>query len=594
MVNDVLNPRGYMFPGGHCPDVGLGGFLLQGGMGWNCKNWGWACENIVGVDVVSADGEVLYCNDKQNEELFWMVRGAGPGFPAIVTRFHLRVRPVYRGMLQSFFAWPMSSYKEVINWVTAISPDFDPSTEIIAVAQVLPGQSEHSICALFLSFSDTLEAGKQALAPANKTRPDGCIIQEIDQTTSLADQYINQAGANPESHRYCADNAYVTNDADVASVLEAAFTTLPHKKSFALYFAMNPCSRRQLPDMALSMQSDHYFALYTVWDDAADDDRCQAWVRETMKDVERHSVGAYLGDSDFQIRRTRFWADSNAKRLMELRRKWDPEGRICGYLDIEDVSGVDGLANLHEWKTVSDKSTAAPPSEAEPQVNGTITNSSKAPPSDDASSFVPGKFYLNGHQTETPLGTEDPTAGYMLNHLMLRIRIPKASLHFYVDLMGMRTIFVLNTGPMTVYYLGYPTTPEHRADPVRFATDTQPVMGTTKGLLELVHVHGSEVEGKDYKYNGGNEPPSLGFGHLGFQVPDVKATVDRLAEHGVEVVKSVGSSSRQSAGLTEWEAERGVGVGDLQDKFRAVLEKIAFVKDPDGYYLELLPQDLGK
>lgn len=37
MLNDVIGPKGYMFAGGHCPDVGLGGFLLQGGMGWNCK-----------------------------------------------------------------------------------------------------------------------------------------------------------------------------------------------------------------------------------------------------------------------------------------------------------------------------------------------------------------------------------------------------------------------------------------------------------------------------------------------------------------------------------------------------------------------------
>jgi FAD/FMN-containing dehydrogenase len=37
MLNESLGPKGLMFGGGHCPDVGLGGFLLQGGMGWNCK-----------------------------------------------------------------------------------------------------------------------------------------------------------------------------------------------------------------------------------------------------------------------------------------------------------------------------------------------------------------------------------------------------------------------------------------------------------------------------------------------------------------------------------------------------------------------------
>ena len=39
MLNNFIGPKGFMFAGGHCPDVGLGGFLLQGGMGWNCKVW---------------------------------------------------------------------------------------------------------------------------------------------------------------------------------------------------------------------------------------------------------------------------------------------------------------------------------------------------------------------------------------------------------------------------------------------------------------------------------------------------------------------------------------------------------------------------
>jgi hypothetical protein len=102
--------------------------------------------------------------------------------------------------------------------------------------------------------------------------------------------------------------------------------------------------------MALSMQSDHYFALYTVWEDLKDDERCQKWVKDIMTGVEKHSVGAYLGDSDFQVRRTKFWEDSQAGKLMDVRRKWDHEGLICGYLDEGDKSGVKGLENVHEWQ----------------------------------------------------------------------------------------------------------------------------------------------------------------------------------------------------------------------------------------------------
>ncbi len=169
------------------------------------------------------------------------------------------------------------------------------------------------------------EEARSALDIANRTRPEGASLEMINQPTSLANEYCNQAAANPSGHRYCAENAYIDNDADVAAVLEEAFTTLPHPKAFSLWYAMSPCSRRPLPDMALSMQSDHYFALYTVWEHESDDKRCQKWVKDIMKKVERHGVGAYLGDSDFQERRTKFWADENAFKLMQIRRDLDPK-----------------------------------------------------------------------------------------------------------------------------------------------------------------------------------------------------------------------------------------------------------------------------
>ena len=54
-----LEARGRFFPGGHCPTVGIGGFLLQGGQGWNCRGWGWAAEYVEAVDLVTAEGELV-------------------------------------------------------------------------------------------------------------------------------------------------------------------------------------------------------------------------------------------------------------------------------------------------------------------------------------------------------------------------------------------------------------------------------------------------------------------------------------------------------------------------------------------------------
>src|SRR6185295_289866 len=90
-LGPALRSHGLAFPGGHCSTVGLGGYLLQGGQGWNSRQWGWACENVLGVDVVTADGELIHADADTNSDLFWAARGAGPAFFGVVTRFHLRV-----------------------------------------------------------------------------------------------------------------------------------------------------------------------------------------------------------------------------------------------------------------------------------------------------------------------------------------------------------------------------------------------------------------------------------------------------------------------------------------------------------------------
>lgn len=292
-------------------------------------------------------------------------------------------------MFESIYIWRLSHYREamqwildvrfshrlcafpppppfigtcVLTWVTQINPTADASVEIVALSSYIDGIDEPVIIASFLSFNNQAEA-EAALRPIHDDlrRPQGTLVADFATPVSLPIQYAKQDASNPTGHRYCADNAYLRNDEpDIPGVLEEAFTALPSRKSFSLYFAMAPTSRRPhyagtdlaAPgSMALSMQSDHYYAIYSVWEDAKDDDQCISQTRRIMKNMEKYSVGSYLGDSDMQTRNVKFWRDANAQRLMEIRKKWDPEGRICGFLDVGDKSGVNGLPNLNAWET---------------------------------------------------------------------------------------------------------------------------------------------------------------------------------------------------------------------------------------------------
>lgn len=204
-------------------------------------------------------------------------------------------------------------------------------------------------------------------------------------------------------------------------------------------------------------------------------------------------------------------------------------------------------------------------------------------------SYPLGDFLPNGKHTDP---APDPaTAGFKLNHLMVRIRDPAVSLPFYIELMGMRTVFTMNAGPFTIYYLGYPQSSQHAEDLPAFGQDTCANLQHTLGLLELYHVHGSEKQPEGY-YETGNRPPALGFGHLGFTVPSVPKALDRMRKAGVKIMKDIGSgtSTRQAIPLSEHEEKLGVGLGDIHPNYAAVFDNIAFVQDPDGYVVELVPQ----
>lgn len=206
-----------------------------------------------------------------------------------------------------------------------------------------------------------------------------------------------------------------------------------------------------------------------------------------------------------------------------------------------------------------------------------------------------GAFSAGGPSPSFNPPLDPATANYRLNHLAIRIKDPSRSLHFYVDLLGMRVVFSMNAGPFTIYYLGHPPPEtEPTAEGLeKWAQTTSeiPVMTRTSGLLELYHVHGTERE--DGSGSGGvstgNLPPNLGFAHLGFTVPDVKVAVERLRVNGVSILKDVGVCERESVPLSEWEAERGIGRGEIHPNYAWFFEKFAMVADP----VSLIPMHLA-
>lgn len=116
-----------------------------------------------------------------------------------------------------------------------------------------------------------------------------------------------------------------------------------------VWYPVYPASRESstYDDMAWSMVSDHYVAWYASYTDASEDDFHKKWLYDTEEELDSHTVGSYLGDADFALRPTKYWSDEAGKRLTTIRKKWDPMGRIAGFMDANDASGAaGGLSNV--------------------------------------------------------------------------------------------------------------------------------------------------------------------------------------------------------------------------------------------------------
>src|SRR6266545_1487731 len=104
---------GLAAPSGIVTHTGVAGLTLGGGIGWIMRKYGLSIDNLVSVDVVTADGEFVKAGEHENADLFWGVRGGGGNF-GIVTDFEFRLHPVGPQVMAGPVFWPMEDAPEVL------------------------------------------------------------------------------------------------------------------------------------------------------------------------------------------------------------------------------------------------------------------------------------------------------------------------------------------------------------------------------------------------------------------------------------------------------------------------------------------------
>jgi FAD/FMN-containing dehydrogenase len=347
-LNARLAAEGLVFPSGHCPSVGIGGFLLGGGYGWNSRDLGPACLSVEAIDVVLPSGELVHADDASHPELLWAVRGAGPGFFGIVTRFHLRVYPLYDRILRSSYLFPAECRDDLLAWSYETLPGLPSKLEMSVKVSTTPGVEEQTASLTLAAFCSG-GGGAELLDPAQGFPDLHRSIRRIEAVEStLADLYALSDSLTPPGHRYAVDGVWCEGPA--GPILEAGrpiLDSLPTPRSFLLWMLWGgyPESDRA----CWSAQAPLYFSPNAVWDDPADDLVNEQWAHAALADLDPVSVGTQFSDANPADRPDRGLSARNAARLEELRGKYDPDGLLRTYLS--PVESTTALGRTREVST---------------------------------------------------------------------------------------------------------------------------------------------------------------------------------------------------------------------------------------------------
>lgn len=322
---DALLPQDLFFPAGHCPGVALGGYLLQGGFGWNGRVHGPACMSVEAIDVVTADGELVRADESEHADLLWAARGAGPGFFGVVSRFHLRLHEAPGHIANGVYLYPAEALEEVFSWAQEIGPrlarememmvfihrDAAGEPEIAVTGPVLAPSAERAAEALALLETCPARSRAKAAAP--------------NVPVGMADLYAAAHASYPDGSRYAVDNMWTHAPVEeLLPGLRRIVETIPEAPSHMLWMNWGPSPER--PDMAYSLEDDTYIAVYAVWEDPGDDAANVAWAAERMGEMAHLSSGIQLADENLGERPARFAGERSMARLDELRARYDPEG----------------------------------------------------------------------------------------------------------------------------------------------------------------------------------------------------------------------------------------------------------------------------
>lgn len=343
-VNARLRQFVRAFPTAHCGMVPLGGFLLGGGLGLNGNAWGlMSTFNILGAQVVTADGRIRHASATENPDLFWSLRGGGPGLYGVVTRLFLKTYELPRAIVHNTITFGFQDLPDVIGALAEIGPRIDSDVELLGYVGPAPAELTAHCANAECRRAVSVDANAYTTSAAASTRKiraltehpimKRAITKEFGSTTTLEALYFDEE-LGFSQRRWVADNVFTNRARDVAAILRERMPSCPSADAQAVFlYKGNP----KLPAAACSTMGDFYASYYVIWDNPTEDPVMLGYLRDLYKEIVPLGTGSNINEMDQEGRPDQIntcYSPEAWQRLKSLREKWDPHGVFQNFYGI--------------------------------------------------------------------------------------------------------------------------------------------------------------------------------------------------------------------------------------------------------------------
>ncbi len=325
-LNAATAEHGLAVTGGAISTTGIAGLTLGGGLGWLMGLYGLAADNLVSVELVTADGNVLIVTPESEPDLFWALRGGGGNF-GVATTFEYRLHEVAM-VTGGLVAHPFAAAGDMLRFYREFTRSVPDELTVFAGLVHAPDGSGMKLAAMVVCHAGSPEQAEEDLAPLLEFGPPA-MTQVGPMPYPVMNTLLDDAFPRGALNYWKSSFLRSLDDGYIDAAVEAYSTVPSPMSAILLEHFHGAVTRIPVADAAVPHREEGFNLLIpAVWTDPAATDENVAWARTTYDSVrpylaERRWLN-YLDDDD-AADAVRAAYGPNYDRLVEVKRRYDPE-----------------------------------------------------------------------------------------------------------------------------------------------------------------------------------------------------------------------------------------------------------------------------